>query len=76
MLEWCLANYQTDQILQQSATGTLHRLQMTLSRDDDLRAKFTEKLQAQQQVSLYQAHREALGLHQLKEKVTRPREDK
>jgi hypothetical protein len=69
MLEWCLPNYRTDQILQQSATGTLHRLQMTLSSDDDLRAKFTEKLQSQQQATLYQAHREAIRLHERQEEL-------
>ena len=64
MLEWCLSNYRTDRVLQQSATGTLHRFQMTLSSDDDLRVKFTEQLQSQQQATLFQAHREALRLHQ------------
>lgn len=69
MLEWCLGNYRTDQVLQQSASGTLHRLQGTLSRDDDLRAKFTHELRSQQQASLYEAHREALRLHQRQEEL-------
>jgi hypothetical protein len=63
MLEWCLANYPTDQFLQQSAAGTLHRLQMTLSNDDSLRTRFTSSIQAQQQLSLEQAHHEAVMLH-------------
>lgn len=69
MLEWCLANYRTDPVLQQSATGTLHRLQVTLSADEDLRAKFTERIQSQQQATLYQAHQEALRLHQRQEEL-------
>eukprot|EP00980_Cylindrotheca_fusiformis_P010297 scaffold2294_cov106-Cylindrotheca_fusiformis.AAC.13 len=62
LLEWCLVNYRTDQVLQQSAAGTIHRLQETLSSDDDLRARFTHSLQSQQQRSLDQAHQEALRL--------------
>ena len=65
MLEWCLANYRTDQVLQQSATGTLHRLQATLSSNDSLRARFTAALQAQHRVSLQQAHQEAMILRQM-----------
>jgi hypothetical protein len=71
MLEWCLANYPTDQVLQQSAIGTLHRLQMTLSNDDDLRNRFAESLQSQQQTSLEQAHREAIRLHEQQEELHR-----
>lgn len=71
MLEWCLGNYRTDQVLQQSASGTLHRLQGTLSRDDDLRSKFTHELRSQQQATLYEAHREAVRLHQRQEELTR-----
>jgi hypothetical protein len=73
MLEWCLANYQTDQVLQQSATGTLHRLQLTLSNNDDLRSRFADSLLAQQQLSLEQAHREALHLHEQQEQLQRQR---
>eukprot|EP00977_Amphora_coffeiformis_P012017 scaffold2962_cov169-Amphora_coffeaeformis.AAC.4 len=65
MLEWCLANYRTDQVLQQSATGTLHRLQATLGSNDSLRARFTASLQAQHRVSLQQAHQEAMLLRQM-----------
>ena len=63
MLEWCLANYPSDQVLQQSAAGTLHRLQITLSGDEGLRSRFMASLQSQQQLSLEQAHREAGALH-------------
>ena len=62
MLEWCLANYPTDQVLQQSAAGTLHRLQITLSSDETLRNRFANALQSQQRESLERAHREALAL--------------
>ncbi|VEU36230.1 unnamed protein product [Pseudo-nitzschia multistriata] len=48
MLEWCIANFRTDLILQQSATGTLHRLQSTLALDEQMRSRFTKSLQAQQ----------------------------
>lgn len=64
MLEWCLANYRTDQVLQQSAAGTLHRLQQTMSNNEELRQQFTSFLQSQQQHSLEQAHREALLLQE------------
>jgi hypothetical protein len=64
MLEWCLANYPTDQVLQQSAAGTLHRLQITLSGDAALRSRFASSLQQQQRDSLEQAHQEALLLSQ------------
>ena len=65
MLEWCLANYRTDQVLQQSATGTLHRLQATLSSNDSLRARFAQALQAQHRASLQQTHHEAMVLRQM-----------
>jgi hypothetical protein len=71
MLDWCLANYRTDQVLQQSAAGTLHRLQMTLSSDERLRARFASSLQAQQQLSLEQAHREAVYLREQQEQAAR-----
>ena len=71
MLEWCLANYRTDQVLQQSAAGTLHRLQLTLSSDETLRARFAASLQAQQQLSLEQAHREAVYLRNQQEQAAR-----
>lgn len=70
MLEWCLGNYRNDQVLQQSAAGTLHRLQNTLSKDDELRQRFTSLLQSQQQSSLEQAHREALLLHEQEEQLS------
>jgi hypothetical protein len=62
MLEWYLGNYLTDQVLQQSAAGTLHRLQNTLSSDETLRNRFSASLQSHQQLSLEQAHREAVIL--------------
>lgn len=59
MLEWCLClgNYRTDRVLQQSASGTLHGLQVTLSNDDDLRTP--------------QAHQEALRLHDQQDELQR-----
>jgi len=48
MLEWCIANFRTDQVLQQSATGTLHRLQSTLACDEEMRSRFSKSLRAQQ----------------------------
>ena len=74
MLEWCLANYRTDQVLQQSAAGTLHRLQVTLSNDENLRAKFAASIQAQQQLSLEAAHREALHIYEQQEQLRQGRE--
>jgi len=50
MLEWCIGNYRHDAVLQQSAGGTLQRLQMTLANDVDLRQKFTESIRVQQQI--------------------------
>ena len=60
MLEWCVANFRSDQVLQQSATGTLHRLQSTLGSDEEMRSRFSKSLRTQQQhVALNQARREA-----------------
>jgi hypothetical protein len=64
MLEWCLANYPSDQVLQQSAAGTLHRLQQTMSNNEELRQQFTHFLQSQQQHSLEEARREAMLLQE------------
>jgi hypothetical protein len=75
MLEWCLENYKTDQVLQQSATGTLHRLQMTLTSDGNLRSRFEDHLRAQQQASLEQAHREAVRLHDQQLELQRQAEE-
>jgi len=61
MLEWCVANFRSDHVLQQSATGTLHRLQSTLASDEQLRSRFSKSLQTQQQhVNLKQAQLEIL----------------
>lgn len=49
MLEWCIGNYRRDAVLQQSAGGTLQRLQMTLANDVDLRQRFAESIRVQQQ---------------------------
>jgi hypothetical protein len=75
MLEWCLGNYLTDQVLQQSAAGTLHRLQITLSSNETLRTRFNASLQSQQKVSLEQAHREAVILRDQQEDERNPIQD-
>ena len=69
MLEWCLTNFRTDQVLQQSAAGTMHRLQMALSNDVGLRSRFALAVRQMQQESLKQAHREAVSLVELEEKL-------
>jgi hypothetical protein len=51
MIEWSIGNYNGDNVLQQSARGTLQRLQTTLSRNDSLRHKFLESLKSQKQNS-------------------------
>lgn len=62
MLEWCMGNYRHDDVLQQSAGGTLQRLQTTLANDNELRLRFAASIRAQQQSSLEQARREAMYL--------------
>lgn len=64
MLEWCVTNYRTDQVLQQSATGTLHRLRLTLSQNEDIRVRFRESLRTQQHIAMEQAQKEALRLNE------------
>jgi hypothetical protein len=65
MLEWCLSNYRTDQVLQQSAAGTLHRLQITLSRDEPLRLRFAASLQEQQKkVTVDRASQDTIRLEE------------
>jgi len=49
MLEWCVANFRSDKVLQQSATGTLHRLQSTLASDEQMRLRFSKSLLTKQQ---------------------------
>lgn len=49
MIEWCIENYKQDKVLQQSARGTLQRLQVTLSNDETLQSRFADLLRAQQQ---------------------------
>ena len=48
MLEWCIANYRNDSVLQQSAGGTLQRLQLSLASDDMLRSHFADTLRSQE----------------------------
>ena len=62
MLEWCLGNYRSDQVLQQSAAGTLHRLQATLSRDEPLRKRFAAKLQEQQKAAIDRTNQDAIRM--------------
>lgn len=69
MLEWCIGNY-PDPVLQQSAGGTIQRLNATLSSDDDLRARFAHSIRAQQQHSLELAKREALFLQEQSSSTT------
>jgi hypothetical protein len=64
MLEWCIGNYPHDHVLQQSAGGTVTRLNATLSADHELRARFTHSIRAQQQHSLELARREAVYLQE------------
>jgi len=66
MLEWCIANYRTDQVLQQSATGTLHRLQSTLSSNKEMREKFSQSLRTQSARVREQAQQHTAQQQQLK----------
>lgn len=47
MIEWCIANYRHDNVLQKSARGTLQRLQTTLSSNETLRNQFAESIRSQ-----------------------------
>jgi len=51
MLEWCIGNYKNDNVLQQSAGGTLLRLRMSLTNDNNLRYIFEDSMRTQQQGS-------------------------
>lgn len=64
MLEWCLGNYPHDHVLQQSAGGTIQRLNATLSSNEDLRERFTNSIRAQQQHSLEMTRQEAILLQE------------
>eukprot|EP00984_Skeletonema_dohrnii_P002649 scaffold914_cov103-Skeletonema_dohrnii-CCMP3373.AAC.3 len=64
MLEWCIGNYPHDHVLQQSAGGTLQRLNATLSSNEELRVRFTHSIRAQQQHSLELARQEAVYLQE------------
>jgi len=61
MLEWCLGNYPHDHVLQQSAGGTIQRLNATLSSDEELRERFTHSIRAQQQHSVELTRKEAIN---------------
>jgi hypothetical protein len=54
MLEWCIQNHPIDQVLKRSAVSTLHRLQVMLSSDDHLRARFSDFVQGQKELDLPQ----------------------
>ncbi|KAL7488730.1 hypothetical protein ACHAW6_014356 [Cyclotella cf. meneghiniana] len=75
MLEWCIGNYPHDHVLQQSAGGTITRLNATLSADDELRARFTHSIRAQQQHSLELARREAVYLQEQQQEQFQRRND-
>jgi len=64
MLEWCLGNFPHDHVLQQSAGGTIQRLNATLSADEELRERFTHSIRTQQQHSLELARKEAVILQE------------
>merc|ERR1711935_1261253 len=64
MLEWCLGNFPHDHVLQQSAVGTIQRLNATLSADEELRERFTHSIRTQQQHSLELARKEAVILQE------------
>lgn len=75
MLTWCLHNYKGDPVLQQSAKGALHRLQVTLSNDSTLCAAFNASLRDQTQLSLQEVHDEGKYLQEQQEQARRRRED-
>ncbi|KAL3816264.1 hypothetical protein ACHAXA_008072 [Cyclostephanos tholiformis] len=73
MLEWCLGNYPHDHVLQQSAGGTIQRLNATLSSNEDLRERFTNSIRAQQQHSLEMTRQEAILLQE--QRIDQPQMD-
>ena len=62
MLEWCIGNYRHDNVLQQSACGTLSRLQQTIASDRALRREFIESIRVQQQQVLKSSRNDAAML--------------
>jgi len=50
MLEWCLANFTSDETLQQSASRTLQRLQSLLASDVSIRERFAASIRRQRVV--------------------------
>jgi hypothetical protein len=61
MLEWCITNYPTDQVLRRSAVSTLHRLQVLLAGNESLRNRFAQSIQAEQEVCIRNARAEQLS---------------
>jgi len=59
MLEWCITNYPTDQVRRRSAVSTLHRLQVVLSSDNNLRVRFAESMRVEQELSLHNRQQQA-----------------
>mmetsp|Transcript_94247 Transcript_94247/g.141215 ORF Transcript_94247/g.141215 Transcript_94247/m.141215 type:complete len:173 (+) Transcript_94247:1-519(+) len=55
MIEWCIVNYPTDQVLRRSAVSVLHRLQVFLSESETLRIRFRESIRSEQQLPLANA---------------------
>mmetsp|Transcript_4735 Transcript_4735/g.8426 ORF Transcript_4735/g.8426 Transcript_4735/m.8426 type:complete len:1499 (+) Transcript_4735:34-4530(+) len=75
MLEWCLGNYPHDHVLQQSAGGTIQRLNATLSADEELRTRFTHSIREQQQHSLKMAREETVMLQEQQREQERQQMD-
>ena len=59
MLEWCITNYPNDQVRRRSAVSTLHRLQVVLSSDNNLRVRFAESMRVEQELSLHNPQQQA-----------------
>jgi hypothetical protein len=69
MLEWCLGNYPHDHVLQQSAGGTIQRLNATLSTNEELRTRFAQSIRAQQEHALELARQEAALLQEQQQQM-------
>ena len=52
MIEWCIVNHPTDQVLRRSAVSVLHRLQVLLSTSEVLRSRFRDFVRSEQQFSI------------------------
>jgi hypothetical protein len=55
MVEWCIVNHPTDQVLRRSAVSVLHRLQVVLSESEILRTRFREFVGTEQQSPIINA---------------------